>query len=226
MQPLQAAISGSSLVIVAVAFIFTSAAHSMPAIAKTAARMANPKVLGSMRFAPCYGHPTHPCRQYLVEALDYGSRSIPQVELRVTDLDRNKVILVDRDVDYFLYMFPLAPDSDSSSAGLLATVWGSADSQGGVKVYLLNGDNVKVVFYNGSRFSPQFIAASTSEQDPIVLLDRYSGGVGAIRPTETQIWQWDPTADKFMLRATVPVEQKFIALAKLIHEPAAVPRLH
>ncbi len=171
-----------------------------------------------MRFAPCGGLPDHPCTLYLVEALDYGSIGFPQGELRVTDLDRGKVILVDHDVNYFLYMFPLAPDSVSGSAGLLATVWGSGDSQGGVKIYLLKGDSVKVVFYNGSRFSPQFIAASATEPKPVVLLGRYSGGVGAIMPTETEIWQWDPRSEKFMIRDTVPVAQKFAALARVLGE--------
>ncbi|MGH9328160.1 MAG: hypothetical protein ACRD2B_15940 [Terriglobia bacterium] len=113
-------------------------------------------------------------------------------------------------------MFPLIP-----LGNLFATVWEAGDSLGHVKVYLLSGDSVRKVFDNGSRFNPQFIEASESTPNPIVLLDR-SNETGAIaRPTQTEIWQWNSRTSKFVLRATVPVGQKFIALAKLEHETTA-----
>jgi hypothetical protein len=182
-----------------------------PAVAQKAAQTAKPEVLGSLRTASCIGYPSKPCRGYLVEAFDYHWEYKPPTELRVTDLDQNKVVFVDRDVNYLLYMFPL-----DSWGNLLATVWGTGSGNRGVKIYRLDQDSVKVVFYNGSRFTPQFIEGN-STVSPVVILDQgYVMRGNAILPTETQMWQWDPGAGKFQRRLTVPIERKFAALAELL----------
>lgn len=192
-------------------------AESMAAVWRDL-RGAKPTVRGSLRLDTCGWSSTPSCGAYLIQALEYHWKDLRPNELEVTDLRRHRVIFADRDVDFFLYMFPLAPDSVPSSAGLLATVWGTGTTNGVVRVYLLEGDSVKVVFYRGSRFTPQFLAANESRTNPVILLYRYSGGVGAMIPTDTEIWQWSPGTEKFVLRATVPVGQRFEALAKLEHE--------
>jgi len=179
-----------------------------------ALRNQKPTVVGSLRMADCNGYPGKPCREYLVQALQYHWKELRPNELKVTNLDRHRVILVDRDVDGFLYMLPLYP-----SGNLLATVWISGDGSGSVKIYRLDGDFVRVIFYDGSKFTPQLIEGSESTPNPVILLDRgYVMRGNAILPTDTEIWQWNPAAEKFVLRATVPVEQRFAALAKLEHE--------
>lgn len=180
-----------------------------------ALRTQRPTVIGCLRISDsnCSGYPNHPCRGLLVQAFEYRWDGLRPNELKITDLDRHKVILVDRNVGGFIYMLPLDYDMD-----LLATVWASADSNGGVKVYSLNGNRVEVVFENGSRFDPQFIAANEATPIPLILLDRYIGGIGEIAPQETEIWRWDAAKEKFHLATTVPVGERFEAVAKIERE--------
>ena len=105
-----------------------------------------------------------------------------------------------------------------SAQGLLATVWISSDGEVSEKVYFLNGDSAKVVLYDSSRFNPQFIAAGQCIPNPIALVDQSDQTGGTARPTKTEIWEWNPEAKKFILRTTVPVAQKFAALANLPSE--------
>lgn len=178
-------------------------------------RTAETVTLGSLWMTIARGPRSNQWSSYLVEVLDHhGStwKYKPNVELRIID-QKNRVIFADRGDQPLLYMFPLIPMGD-----LLATVWQTGDSLGHVKVYRVIGGRARVVFDNGSEFNPQFIEESESSPNPFVLLDR-SDETGAIaRPTKTEIWEWNPAAGKFILRATVPVAQKFEALAKLQSE--------
>lgn len=173
-------------------------------------------ILGSLWMTVATGPLSSQSSSYLAEVLEHRGAAWkykPNTELRIID-QKKRVIFVDRGDESLLYMFPLIP-----MGNLLATVWQTGDSLGHVKVYLLKGDSARLVFDNGSQFNPQFIEASESSPNPFVLLDR-SNETGAIaRPTETEIWQWNPAAKKFTLRATVPVAQKFGALAKLQSAP-------
>lgn len=175
-------------------------------------RNARGTLVGSLRMADCSDYPVKPCRDYLINALEYRLPGLSPTKLTVTDLDLHKVIFVDRDVYAFLYMFPL-----NQWGSLLATVWGSGTTNGIVEVYRLEGDWVKRVFQNGSRFSPQFIAGNEGTPYPLIMLGRYGGGAAMV-PTDTEIWQWDESAGKFVLRATVPASQRFGVVARLERE--------
>lgn len=178
-----------------------------------ALRNEKPALIGSLYMAHCNPY-TSICRNYLIQAFEYDRKELRPFELKITDLNRHKVILADRFSNVLGYMFPLNPDEGT----LLATVWGSATLNGIVRVFHLHDDSAKLVFYNSSRFSPQFIQASAGMANPIILLDRYSGGVGAFVPTDAEIWQWVPAARKFVLRSTVPFSRRFVTLARILGE--------
>lgn len=168
-------------------------------------------IRGSLQMAGCDVYPARPCTEYLIEALEFHWKGLRPNELKVTDLTRHRVILVDRDVEFFLYMSPLVP-----SGSLVATVWGTGTGYRSVRVYRLEPRSARLVFDNWSSFPPQLIVVSESTADPIILIDR-SDETGAIaRPTKTEISQWNPAAKKFILRATVPVGQRFTALARIL----------
>lgn len=208
------------------AFCQNTGPHTDEKAANVWAQLQNAKgtVRASLVMENCAGYTDTPCVEYLIEALQYRLEGLTAAEIKITDVERRRVIFVDRSLNAFLYMLPLAPGSVSNSAGLLATVWGSGDSIGGVKVYLLSGDNVRVVLYNGSRFSPQFIQATEGMSNPVVIMDRgYTMRGGTANPVgpfpkDSEIWQWNPATEKFELSETVPVDEKFSALAKLEKE--------
>lgn len=189
-------------------------------------------VIGSLTMVYCSGYSSQSCQQYQIQALTYRWRKVDPEELKITDLEQHKVILVDRNVGSFVYMFPLGFNSVSRSAGLLATVWVTPDGHSLVKVYLLHGEQAKIVLFNSSRFSPQFIEESELTPNPVILLDR-SNETGAVaRPTKTEIWEWNPKKEKFLLRTTAPAAQRFAILGKTLGErlklllpPAVVARI-
>jgi YVTN family beta-propeller protein len=174
---------------------------------------AKPTVLGSLNLTNCGKDFNSPCTWYLVEVLEYRRTNKPPTELTVTDIARDKVIFVDDDVAYPVCMIPLDPQD-----GLLATSWRAPTSGGFAKVYQFNGDSVKVVFREPSKFPTQFIQ-SDGTSSPFVLINHGREMRGdMILPTVTDIWQWDPTAGKFTLRADVPITQKYASLARVVGE--------
>lgn len=186
-----------------------SKAKARPATVKN-----TPTVLGALRTTMCTNYETNQCTDYLIQVLDYHWEYKPPTELKVTDLGRNRVIFVDHDVDHLLEMLPLA-----SSGNLVATIW-ETGSAVRVIVYRFNGDNVRSVFDVGSRFPPQFING-----EGIILIDGgYEMRGNYIMPTVTDIWQWKPSEGKFLLRAMVPVTQKFATVAKILGEKVELER--
>jgi hypothetical protein len=125
----------------------TEVANRGPAPAKV-----KPTVMGALRTTVCSDYQSVWCTEYLIQALDYHWQHRPPAALTVTDLGRNKVIFVDHDVyQYVENMIPL-----TSSGDLLATIW-EAGTGNVIRVYRLDGDNVTLVFNEGTKFDPQFI---------------------------------------------------------------------
>jgi YVTN family beta-propeller protein len=181
----------------------TEVADPRPAPAKV-----KPAILGALRTTVCSDYQSIRCTEYLIQALDYHWQDRPPTALTVKDLGRNKVILVDHDVGHYLGTIPL-----NSTGDLLATVWEEGTGEV-IRVYRLDGDNVTLVFNEGTKFDPQFI-----EGESIILINRGREIRGDfILPTITEIWKWDPSTHKFALRATVPITEKFATVASILGE--------
>ena len=148
---------------------------------------------------------------YWIVAQEYqGLDFVTEMRFYLRSPKERKQIYAYRSSVHLMYMF-LVTTADNH----LITVW-ETGSGVAVTIFELEGDTVKVVFEDGAPVAPEVLWGVGGRT---VLL---SGGKiftsedNSYRLKETKIFAWD--GKEYKLRATVPFERRYEALAKLYSE--------